>query len=135
MQMIEQPRLDITKIAPEAYRHLVEIERAALENLDEKLLHLIKLRASQINGCSFCIAMHTDEALLDGEALPRLMALSAWEESPLFDNRERAALGWIDAVTRIAESRAPRETFDKLAAHFSQEEIGWLTIASSMIRR
>jgi AhpD family alkylhydroperoxidase len=131
--MIEQPRLDVAAVAPEAYRHLVEIEKAVASQLDVKLLHLINLRASQLNVCAFCLAMHTEEALHDGESPARLTALDAWEESPLFNERERAALGWVDAVTLIAERRAPRETFDALTGHFSREEIGWLTVASALI--
>ena len=131
--MIEKPRLEVAGIAPEAYRHLVEIEKAVAGRLESKLLHLVKLRASQLNGCAFCLAMHTEEALHDGESPARLTVLDAWEESPLFHDRERAALGWVDAVTLIAESRTPRETFDALAGHFSKEEIGWLTIACALI--
>lgn len=131
--MIEQPRLDVAGLAPEAYRHLVEIEKAVAGRLDRKLLHLVKLRASQINGCAFCLAMHTEEALHNGESPARLTALDAWAESPLFDEREHAALGWVDAVTLIAERRAPRADFDALTGHFSTEEIGWLTVASALI--
>jgi len=131
--VIEQPRLDIAAIAPEAYRHLVAIEQALASRIEGRLLHLVKLRASQINGCAFCLEMHTEEALHDGEAPARLTALDAWEESPLFDERERAALGWIDALTLVSQTRAPSERFDALASHFSKEEIGWLTVACALI--
>jgi AhpD family alkylhydroperoxidase len=131
--MNEQPRFDVAGIAPEAYRHLVEIEKSIAGRLDRNLLHLVKLRASQINGCAFCLAMHTEEALHDEESPERLTALSAWNESPLFDERESAALAWVDALTCISESRAPQQAFDDLARHFSTDEIGWLTIASALI--
>jgi AhpD family alkylhydroperoxidase len=131
--LIEEPRLDIAALAPDAYRHLVEIEKAVAGQLDSKLLHLVKLRASQLNGCAFCLAMHTEEALHDNDSPARLTALAAWEESPLFDERERAALAWVDAITLLPERHAPRTTFDALAPHFSKAEIAWLTVASTLM--
>mgnify|MGYP003898188325 CR=1 FL=1 len=78
--MVETLRMDFTKVAPDAYRHLLQLEGVIGAHVDRKLLHLIKLRASQINGCAYCIGMHTDEALRDGEQLERLLLLDAWEE-------------------------------------------------------
>ena len=131
--MVEEPRMDITRLAPEAYRHLAALERTIAGKIESKLYHLIKLRASQVNGCAFCIAMHADEALRDGEQIERLVLLDAWEESSLYSDRERAVLEWVEDLTLIAESHAPRESFDKLKVHFSQEEIAWLTLAATMI--
>ena len=131
--MVEPLRMDLSKIAPEAYRHYVQLEGLIGQHVDRKLLHLVKLRASQINGCSYCLAMHTDEALRDGEATERLTLLDAWEESPLYSDKERAALAWIEEVTLIADSGAGKESFDALKAHFSEEEIGWLTLAAVQI--
>ena len=131
--MVEAPRMDITKLAPEAYRHLIALEGTIASKIEPKLYHLIKLRASQINGCAFCIAMHTDEALRDGENIERIVLLDAWEESPLYSDKERAALEWVEDLTLIADTHAPRETFDGLKAHFSEEEIGYLTLAATMI--
>jgi AhpD family alkylhydroperoxidase len=131
--MVEAPRMDMTKLAPEAYRQFAEIERTIAGKVDPALYHLIKLRASQINGCAFCIAMHTNEALRDGELPERLTLLDAWEESPIYSERERAVLEWVEDVTLIADTRAPGESFDKLKAHFSVEEIAWLTLAATMI--
>ena len=131
--MVEAPRMDITKLAPEAYRHLAALERTIAPKIDPKLYHLIKLRASQINGCAFCIGMHTDEAVRDGESPDRLLLLDAWEESGAFSDKERAALEWAEDLTLIADTRAPRESFDKLKAHFSDEEIAYLTLAATMI--
>jgi AhpD family alkylhydroperoxidase len=125
----EPLRMDLSTIAPEAYRHFLQLEGVIAQHVDRKLLHLIKLRASQINGCAFCIAMHTDEALSDGEPPERLTLLDAWEESPLYSEKERAALAWAEEVTLIADSGASKPSFDALKAHFSEEEIGWLTLA------
>jgi len=131
--MVETPRMDIPKLAPEAYRHLAALERTIAPKIDPGLYHLIKLRASQINGCAFCIGMHTDEALRDGESPERLLLLDAWKESSAFSDKERAALGWVEDLTLIADTHAPRESFDKLKAHFSEEEIAYLTLAATMI--
>ena len=129
----EPLRMDLSKIAPEAYRHFLQLEGLVGQRVERKLLHLLKLRASQINGCAFCIAMHTDEALRDGEPTERLTLLDAWEESSLYSEKERAALAWIEEVTLIADSGASRPSFEALKAHFSDEEIGWLTLAAVMI--
>lgn len=131
--MVESPRMDITSLAPDAYKHLLGIEQLIAGKVDTSLLHLVKVRASQINGCAFCIGMHGDEALRDGEKPERLLMLDAWHESALFDERERAALEWVEEITLIAEGHAHKEAFDALKAHFSEDEIGWLTLAAAMI--
>ena len=115
--MVEAPRMDITKLAPEAYRHLIALEGTIASKIEPKLYHLIKLRASQINGCAFCIGMHTDEALRDGESLERIVLLDAWEESSLYSDKERAALEWVEDLTLIADTHAPKESFDGLKEH------------------
>lgn len=130
---VEAPRMDITKIAPDVYKHLLGIENAIDKHVDKRLHHLLKLRASQINGCAFCLAMHTDEALRDDESPERLMLLDAWSESSKFTDKERAALAWIEELTLIADSGASREAFDGLRAHFSEDEIGWLTLVAVAI--
>ncbi len=94
----EPLRMDLSKIAPEAYHHFLRLEGLITQHVEVKLLHLLKLRASQINGCAFCIAMHTDEALRDGEPVERLTLLDAWEESTLYSDKERAALAWVEEV-------------------------------------
>ncbi len=131
--MVEPLRMDFTKIAPEVYKHLIQIEGLIGSHVDKMLLHLIKMRASQINGCAYCIGMHTEEAFRDGEKAERLLMLDAWEESSLFDERERALLEWVEQITLIADSHAHKDAFDGLKAHFSEEEIGWLTLAASLI--
>ena len=117
---VEPLRMDLSKIAPDAYRHFLQLEALVMQHVDHKLLHLLKLRASQINGCSFCIAMHTDEALRDGEPTERLTLLDAWEESSLYSEKERAAIAWIEEVTLIADSGASKESFEALKAHFNE---------------
>jgi AhpD family alkylhydroperoxidase len=131
--MVESLRMDITKFAPDAYRHLFGIEQEIAAKIDKNLLHLIKVRASQINGCTFCIGMHSDEALRDGEKPERLLLLDAWHESSAFSDKERAVLEWVEEITLIAESHASQEAFDGLKRFFSEEEIGWLTLAAAMI--
>ena len=129
----EPLRMDLSKIAPDAYRHFLQLEGLIMQHVDRKLLHLLKLRASQINGCAYCIAMHTDEALRDGEPTERLMLLDAWEESTLYSEKERAALAWVEEVTLIADSGASKESFEALKPHFSEDEIAWLTLAAVQI--
>ena len=131
--MLEQPRFDLTQINPEVYRHLMQMEALIARNVEPTLYHLVKLRASQINGCAFCLHMHTDQALHHGERPERIVALDVWEESPLYTDQERAALRWTEELTLIGESGASREAFDELKAHFSEEEISWLIFAAVQI--
>ena len=131
--MTVEQRMDIAQIAPEAYRHLLQMERLIAGKLDRKLLHFIKLRASQINGCAYCIAMHTEEALADGEPPYRLTLLDAWDESSLYTDKERAVLRWVDEITLISQTHASTEAFEDLKAHFATDEIGWLTLAGVLI--
>src|SRR3982751_6120567 len=126
--MVESLRMDITKFAPDAYKHLFGIEHEIARNVDKSLLHLVKVRASQINGCAFCIGMHSDEALRDGEKPERLLMLDAWHESGIFNDKERAALEWVEEITLIADGHAHKDAFDALKPHFSEDEIGWLTL-------
>jgi AhpD family alkylhydroperoxidase len=102
------------------------------KKLDPKLLALVKTRASQINGCTFCLHMHSEEALKHGESPARLILLDAWHESALFSARERAALAWTESLTRIAETHAPDDIFAEVRQHFEQEEIAALSIAIAL---
>ena len=131
--MLEQPRFNLNQLNPDAYRHLMQLEALIARNVEPTLYHLIKLRASQINGCAFCLQMHTDQALRHGETPERMMALDAWEESPLYTDKERAALRWTEELTLIADTGASREGYEELQAHFSEEEIGWLIFAAVQI--
>jgi len=120
--VLEQPRFNLTEMNPEVYRHLMQMEALIARNVEPTLYHLIKLRASQINGCAFCLQMHTDQALRHGETPERMMALDAWE-----------ALRWTEELTLIADTGASREGYEELQAHFSEEEIGWLIFAAVQI--
>jgi AhpD family alkylhydroperoxidase len=109
------------------------IEAWLLKTIDPKLLALVKLRASQINGCAYCLHMHSQEALKLGERPERLILLDAWRESALFTDRERAALAWAESLTRIAETHAPDGVYEEVRNHFSQDELVSLSIAIAMI--
>jgi AhpD family alkylhydroperoxidase len=102
-------------------------------NFDEKLLALVKMRASQINGCAYCLHMHSEEARKLGESDERLLLLDAWHESALYNERERAALAWTEALTKIAETHAPDDVYDAVRAVFSDDELIALSIAIAMI--
>jgi AhpD family alkylhydroperoxidase len=131
--MVEPPRFELKDMPQQAYAHLLQMEGLLAQHLDLTLYHLIKLRASQINGCAYCLAMHTDEALKHGEKVERITALGGWHESPLFSDKERAALAWTDELTLISEKHASRGAFEELKRHFSDEEITWLILAAVQI--
>jgi AhpD family alkylhydroperoxidase len=131
--MVEAPRFQLTDMPQDAYKHLLQMEGLIAQHVEPTLYHLVKLRASQINGCAFCLAMHTDEALKHGEKPERIVSLDAWEESPLYTDKERAALAWTEELTLIADSGASRESFDALRAQFSDDEIKWLIFAAVQI--
>lgn len=119
-----EPRIDYRKFAPEALKAMLALESyLAHSGLDHNFIHLLKLRASQINGCAFCIDMHWKDARAGGETEQRLYGLDAWRESPYYADRERAALAWTEAVTLISSTHAPDEEFAELEKHFSEAEI------------
>lgn len=129
-----QSRLDYFAAAPETMKAMVALETHAREcGLEHSLIALVKTRASQINGCAYCIHMHTREARAAGESEERLYLLSAWRESPLFTPRERAALGWTDALTRLADTGAPDEDYAEVRRHFSEKETVQLTLLIGVI--
>ena len=123
------PRMNIFQVAPEGTKGVLAVE-AAIEKsgLDHGLVELVKLRASQINGCAFCIHMHVTDAVKHGESPMRIHLLSAWRESPAFTDRERAALAWTESLTRVAETGAPDADYTLLKSHFNETEIGHLTL-------
>jgi AhpD family alkylhydroperoxidase len=124
-----KPRMNFYQAAPETIKALSAVEaRIAASGLEKSLIELVKTRASQINGCAFCINMHTQDARKLGETEQRLYMLSAWRESPLYTDRERAALAWTDAVTLIADTHAPDDLYEELRAHFSEAEMVNLTM-------
>jgi len=127
-------RFDFVKAAPGAYRAMAGLESYLHEcGLEESLLHLIKLRASQINGCAYCLDMHWKDLKSIGESDQRLYELNAWEEAPFYSDRERAALAWTDAVTEVAKSRVSDELYEKVRKHFNDKELADLTLAIATI--
>ena len=115
---------------PKFFQRLLAVEAAVhAGGLESKLLHLVKMRASQINGCAYCIDMHSKDARAEGESEQRLYALNAWRETPFYTDRERAALAWTEAVTLVAEGHVPDAIYDEVRQHFSDEELVSLTMA------
>ena len=129
------PRMtDYFKRAEAGFKPLFSLEAAIKAGpLEHGLLHLVKLRASQINACAFCVHMHTAEALKDGETPLRLHMLVAWRESPLYSPRERAALGWTEALTRLEQTGAPDADWQAVAEAFTEDERAWLSLAIGAI--
>lgn len=123
-----ESRLDITKAAPQGVKAMTALETHLKTTMEPSLFHLVKTRASQINGCAYCVHMHTREARRDGESEERLYLLSAWRESPLYTPRERAALAWTEALTLVAQTHAPDADFEEARRHFDDEELGNLTL-------
>lgn len=123
-----QARLDYFNAAPDTMKAMLAFEQAVRDGgLETSLADLVRIRASQINGCAYCIHMHTRDARAAGESEERLYLLSAWRESPLYTPRERAALEWTEALTLIAESHAPDHAFESVRGHFTDEEMAKLT--------
>src|SRR5258708_33918034 len=125
-----QPRIKITPGTSGAYKAMLGLETYLHQcGLDANLLNLIKLRASQINGCAYCLDMHWKALRAAGEAEQRLYGLGAWRESPYYTDRERAALAWAEAVTLVAERHVPDEVFEEAHQRFNDEELANLTLA------
>lgn len=123
-----QSRIDYASVTPETYKAMLAFSACAKRcGLEETLIHLVFLRASQINGCAFCIDMHWKEARAAGEGEQRLYGLSAWREAPYYSERERAALAWTEAVTLVAEDQVPDSVYDAVRKHFSEKELADLT--------
>jgi AhpD family alkylhydroperoxidase len=132
-----KPRIDLntaSKAAPDAVKALFALETAVQKSgLEKSLIHLVKTRASQINGCAYCIHMHTHEARTDGETEERLYLLDAWRESPLYSERERAALAWTEAVTLVSQTHVPDAVYDTVRAQLSEADIAKLTLVIGTI--
>ena len=123
------PRLNAFAAAPALMQSWLEFSQKTLQaGLEEGLMELVKIRASQINGCAFCLHMHTAEARKRGETETRLYLLDAWRESPLYSDRERAALAWTEALTKLPESGAPDDVYQALKAQFTDAEQVALTL-------
>jgi AhpD family alkylhydroperoxidase len=129
-----QPRIDYRRYAGEALQSMQSLEKYISEcGLDEKLILLLKMRASQINGCAYCIDMHSIDARALGESEQRLYELDAWRETPFFNDRERAALAWTEAITLVAETHVPDSAYEEVKKYFSEKEILDLTIVATAI--
>ena len=124
-----KPRLNAFAAAPGLMRQWVDFGNAIHNSgLEASLMELVKIRASQINGCALCLHMHTTDARKQGETEERLYLLDAWRESPLYTPRERAALAWTEALTLVAETHAPDEVYEELRANFTEQEQVNLTL-------
>jgi AhpD family alkylhydroperoxidase len=129
-----QPRLDLTKyIGSGLGRAMLNLSGEVEARLERKLFELVKIRASQINGCAYCIDMHTKDARLAGETEQRIYALNAWRETPFFSDRERAALEWTEAVTRVADTHVPDDVHERVSRHFNDDELVAVTFAVIVI--
>ena len=126
-------KLDPLAAAPELMKSWMRTSFAVASSLDPTLAHLVEIRASQINGCANCINMHTQEARAKGETEQRIYLLSAWREAPCYTDRERAALGWTEALTRLSEGHEQESAYGALKAHFSEEEQVKLTLMINVI--
>ena len=124
-----QPRLDFAEQSPELVKRLQDFSIAIVKtgHIDPKLAYLVDIRASQMNGCAFCLDMHVKEAKLHGERELRLYHVATWRESPLFTPKERAALAWTEAVTEMAPAGVPDEVYAEAREQFSEKELSTLT--------
>lgn len=126
-------RINYSRSAPEALGGIMEMEKYAASILEMSLIELVKLRASQINGCAFCIDMHTKDARTAGETEQRLYTLSVWRETPFYSEKEKAALEWTEALTLISENDVPDTVYTAVREHFEEEELIALTICINAI--
>jgi AhpD family alkylhydroperoxidase len=129
-----EPRIDARRHAQEAQKAMYALEKYIAEcGLDHKLLHLLKMRASQINGCAYCLDMHSKDARALGETEQRLYALNAWSETPFYTDKERAALAWTESLTLVSETHVPDSVYEEVRKFFSEKEIVDLTILAMTI--
>jgi AhpD family alkylhydroperoxidase len=127
MSTSTQSRITLGKVARESYQALSALDDSV--DFDPRLRELVKLRASQINGCAFCVDMHSRDALAGGEDERRVWAVAVWREAPFFDERERAAFALTEAMTRLPEAGVPDDVYDEAARHFDEHELGQLMFA------
>ena len=125
-----QSRLDFAQVAPDAYKAMAALEACVRNSgLESSLLELVKTRASQINHCAYCLDMHTKDARAHGETEQRLYTLSAWQETPFFTERERAALAWTESITKVAGTQVPDDVYEVARRHLTEKELADLTLA------
>ena len=126
--------MSVRDLAPNLYEAVLQLEnQVQASSLESQLIHLIKLRASQLNHCAFCVNMHTEESLADGVDPRKLYLLTVWEEATVYTERERAALAWTESVTLVAETGVPDEAFEEVRTQFSETEVAELTVAIATI--
>ena len=129
-----KPRIDFNKhLNSGLARAMFALSGEVVKTLDRKLFHLVEIRASQINGCAYCIDMHTKDARAAGETEQRIYALNAWHETPFFTDRERAALEWTEALTLVSETHVPDDLYARASAHFTEPELVALTFGVVVI--
>lgn len=130
-----EPRIDYMTASPASFQAVLALEEyvSGKAGIDPRLLHLLKIRASQINGCAYCIDMHVKEARKAGLSEQWIALIAVWRESPVYTEKERAVLAWTEALTSIAQTGAPDADFDALIPHFSEDEIAKLTVAIGTI--
>ena len=129
-----EARFNFAKTAPGVYEAMEDLEKYLDQcGLEKRLMYLIQLRASQINGCAYCLDMHWKDLRASGEDEQRLYSLDAWRECPYYSDRERAALAWTEAVTLIAQGHAPDAVYQEARSHFSEKELSDLTLAVAAI--
>lgn len=127
-------RLNWYKLSPDAYKAMIGLEQALEKSgLERSLLELLRLRASQLNGCAYCVNMHSNDARQAGETEQRLQCVSVWRETGFFTPRERAALAWTESLTLLATQGAPQTQFEALREHFTDKEVVDLTLAIGTI--
>lgn len=127
-------RILYADIAPHTFKAMLGLEKVLGESvLEHSLRELVKIRASQLNGCAYCVDLHSADALKAGESVRRLLALTTWEETPFFSARERAALLWTETLTLVAERHAPDAIYQEVAEHFNERELAELTFAVAAI--
>ncbi len=123
-------RIDFKDVSPGILQAMLGLERQVRQaGFDSKLLDLVRMRASQINGCAYCLDMHSKETRTNGETEQRLYGLDAWRETPYYSPRERAALEWTEALTLVSETRVPDEVYDRVREQFSEDELAHLSLA------
>lgn len=136
-------RIKLGEVAPEIYQTVIQMEKQIYKycvdaGIEQGMIHLLKLRASQLNGCSYCVRLHTRDALTSGESNDRIALVAAWRESDYFDSKERAALALMEAVTLIADGNVPDEVYDAAAKVLSDKELAaveWLAIMINIWNR
>jgi AhpD family alkylhydroperoxidase len=127
---IMKARIDLMHVNPGVIHAMLGLERQVRQaGFDHKLLDLVRMRASQINGCAYCLDMHSKDARANGETEQRLYGLEAWRETSYYSARERAALEWTEALTLVAETRVPDEVYDRVRQQFSEDELAHLSLA------